>query len=85
MGFDGWSNHSMRMVDLTLLDHEANREGSRSAQWVICRGIHKISPSRRGTHDKLGQKQVSLSQGWVRRSIQRISQKQLMQNQEEHP
>lgn len=58
MGFDGWSNHSMRMVDLTLLDHEANREG-RSAQWVICRGIHKISPSQGWNHDKLGQKQKS--------------------------
>ena len=54
MGFDGWSNHSMRMVDLILLDHEANREGSKSAQWVICRGIHKISPSQGRNHDKLG-------------------------------
>lgn len=60
MGFDGWSNHSMRMVDLTLLDHEANREG-RSAKWVICRGIHKISPSQEWNHDKLGQKQKSAS------------------------
>ena len=51
----------MRMVDLTLLDHEANREGSRSAQWVICRGIHKISPSQGKSHDKLGQKQKSAS------------------------